>query len=136
MSLGDAEAGRVFGGIPSPVIVVSWVWLGVSALLLLYLRGILPATWIELVWFWRFRDLWFGPTHFGLSLQQAVMLVNPLLVILLWVRFRSPSWWWARRAPIKAVPYVGTACVLLVVQWAFYMVGEALPRWYLIQLHP
>ncbi len=114
-------------GLLSPVVVVSWLWVGLVSLLLLYLRGLVlspsaqPPGWIE-----RLPDLWLGPTPWGLPVRHLIKLVNVLLALLLWLKWASLRSRRERRGRARGLQYLGTAALLLALEWGCHVFGESL----------
>jgi hypothetical protein len=112
------------------VIVSAWLWAGLLMLFLLYSRSLLatslaadPESLTEL------SELWYRPMLFGLSIRYAIKVVNVLFIILLWLRLRSSRWWRQRHRLGDKLLYLGTAALLLALEWACHLLGEAIPRW-------
>ena len=123
-----------FGGTP-PAWVVAWLWLGVGTLLLLYLRSILSTTSQQLDLNLGLGELLRRPILLGLSMRQVFVLVNSLFVIYLWATYRNRTRLRAR-VGLRALLFVGTAAVIVLFQWAFVSLENALPPLYVIQVYP
>ena len=119
----------IFGGALSPVIVVAWLWSGLVILLLLYLQTVLsqPSP-DEAVRISALRELWLGPTPLGLPLRHVVKVVNVLFIVFLWLRFRSSSRRRERTGLFDRLLYLGTAALLLAVEWACHVLGQSMAR--------
>ena len=116
-----------------PALVVSWLWIGVACLLLLDVRARLFAAHAnELLLLWAFEDFWRAPVLIGLSNERALLLVNPLFVVLLWAASRAPvpgGRLATRGLTLRRFAHLGTALVLLALHHAFASVAQALPQW-------
>ncbi len=104
--------------------------------MLLLLRHWLPGTESELAVWVGWWELWLQPGIHGVSLRQAWMAVNSLFVLALWVDSRSARCERPEERYPRLVAQLGTAVLLLAVQWALTISGAALPRWRLIQIYP
>lgn len=123
------EPRPIFRGALSPAIIVAWLWSGLLILLLVYLRTLLSYPSAEDALRIRdFHEFWLGPTPVGLPLRHVVKVVNVLLIALLWIRFRT-----MRRIPGPSrltgrLLYLGTAVLILALEWACHVLGESLER--------
>jgi hypothetical protein len=113
----------------SPVIVAAWLWVGLIVLLLLYSSGLSavapaqhPARLEEL------RELWLGPTPVGLPVRHLIKVIDVLLVVLLWLQWTTLRSRRERRRWLHGLLYLGTACLLLALEWGCHLFGESLQR--------
>lgn len=120
----------VIRGALTPVIISAWLWSGMLTLFLLYSRSLLAASLAtDPASLTGLSELWYKPVLFGLSIRYAIKVVNVLFIVLLWLRLRSSRWWRQRHRLGDHLLYLGTAALLLALEWACHLLGEAIPRW-------
>jgi hypothetical protein len=109
-------------GLPHPdAIGLAWLWvyLGVWVLFALWMAAMHPdLAVVPFVRLERYAELWLGDHGGAATLQVAVMAVQTLMVLYLWLRFRGLR----RHRRIALGPYLllaGIALLLLGLQQVF-----------------
>jgi len=114
-------------------LVVTLVYVGVVVLFLLivpawFAVGRIPRSLAPI-----HASMWLTYQGGASQIRWAFAVVGVLLVLFLWVRFRTSA---AANMPLALVGHLGAAGLVLLLQWVIVLALRAVPRYALIQVFP
>ena len=114
-------------------LVVTLVYVGVVVLFLLivpawFAVGKIPSTLAPI-----HASMWLTNQGGASQIRWAFSVVGVLLVLFLWVRYRTNA---TTNMPLSLVGHLGAAGLVLLLQWVIVLALRAVPQYALIQVFP